>query len=69
MTEEDREFHNSFKPTWGPGNALLYSLPEPVEKRRRSSQKSQSLRVDNMAFAGRNVRIAKLAKAVDVSLA
>ena len=27
MTDIERAYHNSFKPTWGPGDTLVYAMP------------------------------------------
>ena len=68
MNPQDRAFHESFKPSWGLGNVLLYALPEKRSKHRLSLRKGYSLRTMNELSPGGNcVRIAKFSKAPDVS--
>ena len=68
MSDNDRAFHESFKPSWGLGNALLYAIPEPSSKRRRALRKSQSMRqTDELVSGGRNIHVAKFSTAPDVS--
>ena len=69
ISDNDRAFHDSFKPSWGVGNALMYALPERTSKRRRSLRMSQSMRrTDELGSAGRNIHIARFSKATDVSI-
>ena len=70
MSPQDRAFHESFKPSWGLGNVLLYAMPGKHSKRRHSLRKSQSLRtMDELSAGDHSVRIAKFPEAADVSLA
>lgn len=32
MDEQERRFHDSYKPRWGPGSVLLYSKPDQISR-------------------------------------
>jgi hypothetical protein len=72
MDESDRNFHDSLKPSWGPGSILLYSKPSQLPQRNdQSTQTSDTLvrQQDTISSEGREIAVAKLvAPTADVSI-
>lgn len=72
MDEVDRNFHDSFKPSWGPGSILLYSKPSQLSQRNdQSTQTSGALvrQQGTISSDGREIAVAKLvATAMNVSV-
>jgi len=72
MDESDRDFHDSFKPSWGPGSILLYSKPSQLTKQNDQSTQTSGPFVrqqDTISSEGREIAVAKLAATTaDVSI-
>ena len=69
MNELDQEFHESYKPTWGPENTLLYAMPSRLGSvQDKYAQKHSVLNDIKGTFVseGRDIRFAKFVKAPHV---
>ena len=70
MNEQERAFHDSFKPSWGPGSILMYSKPsqlgQPVSKSTQTG--AVVLReTGTLSSDGEEIALAKLVAPQDVS--
>ncbi|KAL8866127.1 MAG: hypothetical protein Q9198_009027, partial [Flavoplaca austrocitrina] len=62
MREDDREWHDSFKPSWGPEATLLYAMPSAIRSRDDVvTQPTRTLRDSKLRLVSesRDVRLAK----------
>ncbi|QSZ30745.1 hypothetical protein DSL72_000303 [Monilinia vaccinii-corymbosi] len=63
MPEEERAFHDSFKPSWGPDGTLVYATSadsKPFTKSRRAREKDGLVTIHKSGIAeASNVRLAK----------
>ena len=69
MSETEQEFHNSYKPSWGPGAKLLYAMPSKVKFSQRKSAQANAIINDLKEIfvsKGRDIRFAKFALAPEV---
>lgn len=46
MSEADHQFHQSYKPHWGPETTLLYAMPSRVNLTQSQPSRPTSLLVD-----------------------
>ena len=63
MSESDRNFHDSLKPSWGPGSVILYSkLSQLTHQNRNSMHTSNTLlrQRDTISSDGREIAVARL---------
>lgn len=71
MDESERNFHDSLKPSWGPGSILLYSKPSQLTQQNNKPKRASSALVkerDTLSSDGREIAMAKVAtSAADVS--
>lgn len=64
MTEVDRVFHQSFKPSWGPESTLLYAMPTKIDLSKSKSAQNEPQFLDQKGCfisEGKDVRLAKFA--------
>ena len=69
MSETEQEFHESYKPSWGPGATLLYAMRSKVKLSQRKSTQTTALMNDlkgTFVSEGRDVRFAKFAVTPEV---
>jgi nuclear pore complex protein Nup98-Nup96 len=69
MTDDDRAFHQSMKPSWGPDGTLVYSGStdaKPTKSSRRGREKNGLMAIQKGAIVseGRDVRFAKFTNEV-----
>ncbi|MCJ1472218.1 Nuclear pore complex protein Nup98-Nup96 [Lambiella insularis] len=70
MSAADQAFHESFKPTWGPGSRLLYALPSESGELQQRPSKSQGLLRDistTIVSEGRDIRFSGFAIPSDIT--
>lgn len=70
MSDVDRQYHESYKPTWGPQSTLLYAMPSNGGLTRSRSSQAKNIVIDqttSLASAGKNIRFAKFAMKTPVS--
>ncbi|MCJ1284392.1 Nuclear pore complex protein Nup98-Nup96 [Xylographa opegraphella] len=70
MTGMDRDFHESYKPSWGPHSRVLYALSGESSGMQRASSKSNSLinhRNATIVSEGRDIRFSELTVSSDIS--
>lgn len=70
MNETDHQFHQSYKPHWGPETTLLYAMPSKVNLTQSQSNQLTSLLVDQkgtFVSERRDIRFAKFAINTPVS--
>ena len=70
MDPRDREFHESYKPFWGPEAVLMYAIPGKVSiSKNKSIQASSIIRDLGSAIVsqGKDIRFAKFASPRHVS--
>ena len=70
MDPKERAFHASYKPSWGPGTTLIYSIPGKVGiSQTKTTQTDPILKYRKSAIVseGRDIRFAKIAVAPHVS--
>ena len=64
MSSIDKEFHESYKPAWGPGATLLYAIPGKVDISKNPSAHKDPIFHDQkgaMVSEGKDIRFAKFA--------
>ena len=64
MDAVEREFHESYKPAWGPEDVLLYAIPGQVgANREQSTQANDNMQSSKNVIVseGRDIRFAKFA--------
>ena len=72
MSEVDRAFHDSMKPSWGPDGTLVYAAPATAKPFGRSSRRSQErdglLQFQNGGIVSQNrdIRFAKFSNEVSL---
>ncbi len=62
MDPIEREFHESYKPVWGPGATLLYAIPGKVDISKNQSAQTHPILNDQkgaMVSEGKDIRFAK----------
>jgi nuclear pore complex protein Nup98-Nup96 len=70
MTESDRAFHESMRPTWGPDGTLVYAVtsnPQPFGKSSRRARERDGLltiQKGGVVSESRDVRFAKFSNEV-----
>lgn len=73
MTEVDRAFHDSMKPSWGPDGTLVYAAPPNSKPLGRSSRRSRErngliqVQKGGVVSENRDVRFAKFSNEVGLS--
>lgn len=70
MTEQDRQWHESYKPSWGPGDILLYAIPGKVGISQQKSTNTDTImkhRKSVLVSQGKDIRFARLAVTLNVS--
>lgn len=71
MDPKERAFHASYKPSWGPGTTLVYSIPGKVGiSQTKTTQTDPILKYRKSAIVseGRDIRFAQIAVAARVSV-
>lgn len=69
MSEMDRGYHESYKPSWGPGATLLYAMPSKFKLSQRKSTQTNAVINDQKELfvsEGRDIRFAKFASTPEV---
>jgi nuclear pore complex protein Nup98-Nup96 len=72
MTETDRAFHDSMKPSWGPDGTLVYAAPSNAKPFGRSSRRVRerdgllSIQKGGIVSASRDVCFAKFSNEVSL---
>ena len=66
MSETEQEFHESFKPSWGPGATLLYAMRSKVKLSSRQTTAIINDLKGIFVSEGRDVRFAKFAVTPEV---
>ncbi|KAL8789521.1 MAG: hypothetical protein Q9213_001134 [Squamulea squamosa] len=64
MRKDDQEWHDSFKPSWGPEATLLYPVPFTIRSSRETATQTNRTLQDSklrLSSEGRDVRLAKFA--------
>ena len=70
MTDIDRAFHDSMKPSWGPEGTLVYAAPSNAKPFGRSSRRSRerdgllTIQKGSVVSESRDVRFAKFSNEV-----
>lgn len=70
MNEADQQFHQSYKPHWGPETTFLYAMPSKVNLTQSQSSQPTSLLVDQKGTfmsERKDIRFAKFAITSPVS--
>jgi nuclear pore complex protein Nup98-Nup96 len=74
MTESERAFHDSMKPSWGPDGTLVYAAPPNAKPFGRSSRRSRErdgliqIQRGGIVSEHRDVRFAKFSNEVGLSM-
>jgi nuclear pore complex protein Nup98-Nup96 len=72
MTEADRAFHDSMKPSWGPDGTLVYAAPPNAKPFGRSSRRSRDrdglihIQKGGVVSERRDIRFAKFSNEVSL---
>ena len=66
MSEVERQFHDSFKPTWGPGNVLVHAAHSDVSQYPQSQQAPFLDVVGSLASEHQDIRFSKFAASNEV---
>jgi len=70
MTDKDRAFHDSMKPSWGPDGTLVYAAPSNAQPFGRSSRRARerdgllTIQKGAIVSESRDVRFAKFSNEV-----
>jgi nuclear pore complex protein Nup98-Nup96 len=73
MTENDHAFHDSMKPSWGPGGTLVYAVSSNAKPLTRSSRRARdkdgllTVQKGEVVSERRDVRFAKFSNEVSSS--
>ena len=70
MDESELSFHDSHKPSWGPGSILIYSKPSQLGQSVSKSTQTGAvplMETGTLSSDGREIGLAKLAAPQDVS--
>ena len=68
--EMESEWHDSYKPAWGPGETLLYAIPGKVGSSGNKSTQTDSIlekQKGTLVSEGRDIRFAKFVRSPNVS--
>ena len=68
--EMEKEWHDSYKPAWGPGETLLYAIPGKVGSSSNKSPQTDPIlqkQKGTIVSEGRDIRFAKFTKTPNVS--
>lgn len=65
MRDDDQEWHDSFKPSWGPEAILVYAMPSNIRSSDAAVLEDSKLR---LISEGRDVRFAKFIPTPSVSM-
>lgn len=68
--EKEREWRDSYKPAWGPGETLLYAIPGKVGSSSNKSAQTDPIlqkQKGSIVSEGRDIRVAKFTKSPSVS--
>ena len=71
MSETEREYHESYKPSWGPEATLLYAMPSKIKLSRRKFTPTNAVINDlkgTFVSEDRDIRFAKFAATPEVSV-
>ncbi len=74
MTETERTFHDSMKPSWGPDGTLVYAAPSNPQRFARSSRRARerdgllTVAKTGVVSEGRDVRFAKFSNEVSMNI-
>jgi nuclear pore complex protein Nup98-Nup96 len=70
MTESDRAFHESMRPTWGPDGTLVYAVTSNLQPFGKSSRRARerdgllTIQKGGVVSESRDVRFAKFSNEV-----
>lgn len=70
MTEDDRAFHDSMKPSWGPDGTLVYAVSSNAKPYTKSSRRARDkdglldIQQGGVVSESRDVRFAKFSNEV-----
>ena len=70
MNEVEQAFHDSYKPSWGPGSILMYSKPSQLGLSASKSTQTRGIALvekDTLSSDGREIALAKLTSSENVS--
>lgn len=70
MNGHEQAFHDSFKPSWGPGSILMYSKPSQLGQPISKSTQTEAVvlrETGTLSSDGKEIALAKLATPQDVS--
>lgn len=68
--EREKEWRDSYKPAWGPGETLLYAIPGKVGSSSNKSTQPDSIlqkQKGTIVSEGRDIRFAKFVRLPNVS--
>ncbi len=74
MTEKERSFHDSMKPSWGPDGTLVYAAPSNPQRFARSSRRARerdgllTVAKTGVVSESRDVRFAKFSNEVSMHI-
>ena len=68
MNQVEQDFHNSFKPSWGPGDVLVHASADGTVPRPPARLNQSMNLITNFTSEHREIRLSKPATAKDVSM-